>query len=160
MTRPESRYFRYAGPGVMVARATAIEPRTRIGRASFAARRALFGSPLATAQEIDQRLPKWKALAVFSSDVLSSVAYATEASMFTLLAVGSVAFAYLMPIAILIVALLVLVTFSYRQTIRAYPGGGGSYIVARANLGVLPGLIAAAALTRPGTTPRLARATM
>lgn len=66
--------------------------------------------------------------------------------MFTLLAVGTIAFSYLMPIAILIVALLVLVTFSYRQTIRAYPSGGGSYIVARANLGVLPGLVAAAAL--------------
>jgi amino acid transporter len=146
VTRPESRYFRYAGPGVVVARPSAIEPRTRLGQATFAARHALFGHPLATAQEIEQRLPKWKALAVFSSDVLSSVAYATEASMFTLLAVGTVAFAYLMPIAVLIVALLFLVTFSYRQTIRAYPGGGGSYIVAHANLGVLPGLIAAAAL--------------
>ena len=146
VSRPESRYFRYAGPGVVVARAAASEARTPIGRAWIGARRVLFGSPLATAQEIEQRLPKWKALAVFSSDVLSSVAYATEASMFTLLAVGTIAFSYLMPIAILIVALLVLVTFSYRQTIRAYPSGGGSYIVARANLGVLPGLVAAAAL--------------
>ena len=146
VTRPESRYFRYAGPGVMVARPAAIEARTRAGRAAIIARRTLFGSPIATAQEIDERLPKWKALAVFSSDVLSSVAYATEASMFTLLAVGTVAFSYLMPIALLIVGLLVLVTFSYRQTIRAYPNGGGSYIVARANLGVLPGLVAAAAL--------------
>ncbi len=144
--RPEARYFRYAGPGIVVARPTALEPRTRVGRATFAARRALFGSPLETAQEIEQRLPKWKALAVFSSDVLSSVAYATEASMFTLLAVGTVAFSYLMPIALLIVGVLVLVTFSYRQTIRAYPNGGGSYIVARANLGVLAGLVAAAAL--------------
>ncbi len=146
VARPEARYFRYAGPGVVVARPSALEPRTRLARATFAARHVLFGHPLATAQEIDQRLPKWKALAVFSSDVLSSVAYATEASMFTLLAVGAVAFAYLMPIAVLIVALLFLVTFSYRQTIRAYPGGGGSYIVAHANLGALPGLVAAAAL--------------
>ncbi len=144
--RPESRYFRYAGPGVVVARPAATEARTRTGRATFAARRAVFGRPLTTAQEIDQRLPKWKALAVFSSDVLSSVAYATEASMFTLLAVGTAAFTYLMPIALLIVGVLILVTFSYQQTIRAYPGGGGSYIVARANLGVLPGLVAAAAL--------------
>ena len=146
VSRPESRYFRYAAPGVVVARAAASDARTPIGRAWIGARRILFGSPIATAQELEQRLPKWKALAVFSSDVLSSVAYATEASMFTLLAVGTVAFSYLMPIAILIVALLVLVTFSYRQTIRAYPSGGGSYIVARANLGVLPGLVAAAAL--------------
>src|SRR5450759_5309929 len=144
--RPESRYFRYAGPGVVVARPAAIEARTRLGHATFAARRLVFGRPLTTAQEIDERLPKWKALAVFSSDVLSSVAYATEASMFTLLAVGTAAFAYLMPIALLIVGVLILVTFSYRQTIRAYPNGGGSYIVARANLGVLPGLVAAAAL--------------
>jgi len=144
--RPGSRYFRVAGPGVVVARPAATEARTRRGRATFAARRVVFGRPLTTAQEIDQRLPKWKALAVFSSDVLSSVAYATEASMFTLLAVGTAAFAYLMPIALLIVGVLILVTFSYQQTIRAYPGGGGSYIVARANLGVLPGLVAAAAL--------------
>ena len=144
--RPGSRYFRYAGPGVVVARASAIIPRSRVGRAGLAARRTLFGAPLASAQEIDERLPKWKALAVFSSDVMSSVAYATEASMFTLLAAGTVAFAYLMPISFLIVGLLALVTFSYRQTIRAYPGGGGSYIVAHTNLGTLPGLVAAAAL--------------
>jgi len=130
----------------VVARSAAIIPRSRIGRAGLAARRTLFGAPLASAQEIDERLPKWKALAVFSSDVMSSVAYATEASMFTLLAAGTVAFAYLMPISLLIVGLLALVTFSYRQTIRAYPGGGGSYIVAHANLGTLPGLVAAAAL--------------
>ena len=68
---------------------------------------------------------------------MSSVAYATEASMFTLLAVGTVAFGYLMPISVLIVGLLFLVTFSYRQTIRAYPNGGGSYIVAHANLGTI-----------------------
>ncbi len=144
--RPEARYFRYSRPGVVVARTTALVPRTRVGRVGLTARRTLFGQPLATDQEIDQRLPKWKALAVFSSDVMSSVAYATEASMFTLLAAGTVAFAYLMPISLLIVGLLVLVTFSYRQTIRAYPSGGGSYIVAHANLGTLPGLVAAAAL--------------
>jgi amino acid transporter len=144
--RPEARYFRYARPGLVVAKAAASEPRTRLGRASLATRRVVFGRPIASSQEIEQRLPKWKALAVFSSDVMSSVAYATEASMFTLLAVGTVAFAYLMPISFLIVGLLVLVTFSYRQTIRAYPSGGGSYIVAHANLGTLPGLVAAAAL--------------
>ena len=105
--RPDSRYFRYARPGVVVARPAASEPRTRLGRTAFTARRALFGQPIASAEEIEQRLPKWKALAVFSSDVMSSVAYATEASMFTLLAAGTVAFAYLMPISFLIVGLLV-----------------------------------------------------
>ncbi|MCU0478627.1 MAG: APC family permease [Chloroflexi bacterium] len=144
--RPEARYFRYARPGIMVAKSSAIVPRGRLGRAGFTARRRLFGAPLASAQEIHERLPKWKALAVFSSDVMSSVAYATEASMFTLLAAGTIAFGYLMPISFLIVGLLVLVTFSYRQTIRAYPSGGGSYIVASSNLGTLPGLVAAAAL--------------
>jgi amino acid transporter len=74
------------------------------------------------------------------------VAYATEASLFTLLGVGTLAFGWLLPISLAIVGVLALVTLSYRQTIRAYPNGGGSYIVARANLGVLPGLIAAAAL--------------
>jgi amino acid transporter len=144
--RPQARYFRYAGEGTMVAKAAAIEPSTRTGRLGFGARRILFGRVLSTHEELEQRLPKWKALAVFSSDVMSSVAYATEASMFTLLAVGTVAFSYLMPISFLIVGLLFLVTFSYRQTIRAYPSGGGSYIVAHSNLGTIPGLVAAAAL--------------
>jgi amino acid transporter len=130
----------------MVAKVAASRPQGRLGRLGFGARRILFGRVLSSHEELAQRLPKWKALAVFSSDVMSSVAYATEASMFTLLAVGSVAFSYLMPISFLIVGLLFLVTFSYRQTIRAYPSGGGSYIVAHANLGILPGLVAAAAL--------------
>jgi amino acid transporter len=130
----------------VVARPTAIEPRTRLGRMGFAARRRIFGHPLQSEEEITQRLPKWKALPVFSSDVMSSVAYATEASLFTLLGVGTLAFGWLLPISLAIVGVLALVTLSYRQTIRAYPNGGGSYIVARANLGVLPGLIAAAAL--------------
>ena len=147
IARPEARYFRY-GPtaGTMVAKAEAIQPQTLPGRVGFGARRVLFGRVLSSHEELDQRLPKWKALAVFSSDVMSSVAYATEASMFTLLAVGTVAFVYLMPISVLIIGLLFLVTFSYRQTIRAYPSGGGSYIVARSNLGVIPGLVAAGAL--------------
>jgi amino acid transporter len=144
--RPEARYFRYVRPGVVSARPAATEPRQPLGHVLARVRRLAFGRPLATAQEIEERLPKWKALAVFSSDVMSSVAYATEAIMFSLVAVGTIAFGYVMPISFLIVALLLLVTVSYRQTIRAYPNGGGSYIVARANLGTLPGLVAAAAL--------------
>jgi amino acid transporter len=144
--RPESRYFRYGSEGTLVARVAASEPERLPARLGFGARRLLFGRVLSSHEELEQRLPKWKALAVFSSDVMSSVAYATEASMFTLLAVGTVAFSYLMPISFLIVGLLFLVTFSYRQTIRAYPGGGGSYIVAHENLGTIPGLVAAAAL--------------
>ena len=144
--RPDNTYFRLGPEGTVVARAAAIEPERRAARLGFGARRLVLGRVLSTDEELEQRLPKWKALAVFSSDVMSSVAYATEASMFTLLAVGTVAFSYLMPISFLIVGLLILVTFSYRQTIRAYPQGGGSYIVARQNLGTLAGLVAAAAL--------------
>jgi amino acid transporter len=144
--RPHTRYFRYLAPGVYSAKLAADAPDTAPERAWSAARRVLFGRPLSTEEELTERLPKWKALPVFSSDVMSSVAYASEASLITLLAAGSSLFGYLVPISIAIVAVLFIVTFSYRQTIRAYPGGGGSYIVARANLGPLPGLIAAAAL--------------
>jgi amino acid transporter len=144
--RPEAQFFRYAGGGTMVAKTTAIVPTSRLGRLGYGVRRVVFGRVLSTEEELEQRLPKWKALPTFSSDVMSSVAYASEASLFTLAVAGSTAFGYLMPISILIVGLLFVVTFSYRQTIRAYPNGGGSYIVAHANLGVLPGLIAAASL--------------
>jgi amino acid transporter len=144
--RPHARYFRYTSPGVLEARLAADEPTTALGRGLQRFRRTMFGRPLASDEELEQRLPKWKALPIFSSDVMSSVAYAGEAAMFTLAAAGTAAYGYLMPISVLIVVLLFVVTFSYRQTIRAYPNGGGSYIVARANLGVLPGLIAAASL--------------
>ena len=144
--RPHARYFRYLGPGVLEAKLEAQAPRTAQQRRMAMLRGILFGRPLSSAADLSERLPKWKALPVFSSDVMSSVAYATEASLFTLLGVGTLAFGWLLPISLAIVGVLALVTLSYRQTIRAYPNGGGSYIVARANLGVLPGLIAAAAL--------------
>ncbi len=146
VARPHARYFRYSAPGTLVARLTADEPTTAAGRWSATIRHGLFGRPLATDEELEQRLPKWKALPIFSSDVMSSVAYASEAALFTLAVAGPAAYGYLMPISFLIVALLFVVTFSYRQTIRAYPNGGGSYIVARANLGTLPGLVAGASL--------------
>ncbi|MGA2513352.1 MAG: APC family permease, partial [Candidatus Limnocylindrales bacterium] len=104
------------------------------------------GRPLSSAAELTERLPKWKALPVFSSDVMSSVAYATGAMMLILSGAGSDSYRYVLPLSVVVVALLVIVTFSYRQTIRAYPNGGGSYIVAHANLGVLAGLIAAGSL--------------
>ncbi|HEY8631729.1 MAG TPA: APC family permease, partial [Candidatus Limnocylindrales bacterium] len=99
-----------------------------------------------TEEELEERLPKVKALATFSSDNLSSVAYASELIMFTLLAAGSAAFWLVMPISFLIVTIFVIIVISYRQTIRAYPSGGGSYIVAKENLGTGPALLAAAAL--------------
>ncbi len=144
--RPHSPYFRYAAPGVMTARPEASAPTRPRDRFVANARRVLFGRPLASDEELEERLPKVKALATFSSDNLSSVAYATEQIMFTLFAVGSTAFWLVMPISLLIVTIFVIIVISYRQTIRAYPSGGGSYIVARENLGTMPALLAAAAL--------------
>ncbi|MFN8622522.1 MAG: APC family permease [Chloroflexota bacterium] len=144
--RPHSRYFRYVAPGVLEARVAADEGRTPLQRLAVSMRHGVFGRPLPSEAELGERLPKWKALPVFSSDVMSSVAYASEATLFTLAAAGAAFFNLLMPISILIVGLLAIVTFSYRQTIRAYPGGGGSYIVAKDNLGPIAGLVAGASL--------------
>jgi amino acid transporter len=130
----------------MVARPAAIEPAGGLDLVLSRVRRTAFGRPLANAEEASERLTRVKALAVFSSDNLSSVAYATEAILFTLLAAGTAAFGLVMPISVLIVSVLAIIVVSYRQTIRAYPNGGGSYIVARENLGVGAGLVAAAAL--------------
>ena len=109
-------------------------------------KRWLVGDPISTERAQHERLNKKTALAVFSSDALSSVAYSTEAILLVLLAAGSVAIGYLVPIAVSLVFLLALLTLSYRQTIHAYPSGGGAYIVAKDNLGTMPGLIAAASL--------------
>ena len=109
-------------------------------------KRVLVGRPLSSAKLEHQLLPKTLALPVFSSDPLSSVAYATEEMMLVLAAAGAAAFSRMLPIAGLIALLLAIVITSYRQTVRAYPRGGGSYIVARENLGKIPGLVAAAAI--------------
>lgn len=109
-------------------------------------RHLLIGKPLATDEAIHQRLSKLKALAVFSSDALSSSAYATEAILLVLVAAGVGALTYSWPIALGISALLLIVSFSYFQTIHAYPDGGGAYIVSKDNLGIMPGLVAAASL--------------
>ena len=109
-------------------------------------RHALVGRPIATEFEIHERLTKLKALAIFSSDALSSSAYATEEIMRVLVLAGAGAIVLTMPVSLAIAVVLAIVVLSYRQTIAAYPNGGGSYIVASDNLGVLPGLVAAAAL--------------
>jgi len=109
-------------------------------------KRLFVGTPLPTAQQRHERLGKATALAVFASDPLSSVAYATEEILFVLVLAGSAALSYSLPIGIGIAALILIVISSYRQTIRAYPQGGGAYIVAKDNLGVFPSLVAAAAL--------------
>jgi amino acid transporter len=109
-------------------------------------RRLLLGAPIATSQAHHERLSPFLGLPVFSSDALSSVAYATEAILLVLIYMSTAALGDQLWISLAIVALIVFVSISYRQTIHAYPGGGGSYIVASENLGVLPGLVAAAAL--------------
>src|SRR5437762_1193755 len=113
-------------------------------------KRALVGRALRTEQAIHERLSKKTALAVFSSDALSSTAYATEEILLVLAAAvafgQATAFHYVVPVSLGISALLVIVTISYRQTIHAYPSGGGAYIVAKENLGTTPGLVAGASL--------------
>ncbi|BAZ00768.1 amino acid permease-associated region [Tolypothrix tenuis PCC 7101] len=106
----------------------------------------LLGKSLPTSAHSEERLSNAAALAVLSSDALSSVAYATEEILLVLVAAGSGALGLSLPIAIAIILLLCIVVLSYRQTIRAYPQGGGSYIVARENLGLYPGLVAGGSL--------------
>jgi amino acid transporter len=109
-------------------------------------KRVILGQPLRSEDMHHQLLPKWKALAVLSSDALSSVAYATEEILLALIAFGTLALNWSIPIGIGILVLLVFVTLSYRQTIESYPNGGGAYIVAKENLGQTAGLIAGASL--------------
>ena len=111
-----------------------------------AVKKLFVGSPLATAQARHERLSRTSALAVFSSDALSSVAYATEAILLVLVLAGSAALTFSIPIGIAIALLIAVVVSSYRQTILAYPHGGGAYIVTKDNLGTLPALVAAGAL--------------
>jgi hypothetical protein len=115
-------------------------------RAGAACRRVLFGHPLSASAVVHERMRKLVALPVLSSDALSSVAYGPEAMLAVLALAGSSVLGLSLPIALAIVALMLAVGFSYRQVIRAYPHGGGSYVVAHENLGEMPALIAAAGL--------------
>src|SRR5262249_32663005 len=108
--------------------------------------RALVGRPMATGELEETLLPKRLALPIFASDPISSVAYATEAAMVVLIGVSVGALREIVPISIAIAVLLAIVTLSYRQTVHAYETSGGAYVVARENLGVLPALVAGAAL--------------
>jgi amino acid transporter len=109
-------------------------------------KRILLGTPIATAHAAHERLGPLTGLAIFASDALSSVAYATEEILLILILAGSVALNLAFPIAVAIGVLIAIVVSSYRQTILAYPTGGGSYVVTRENLGRYPSLIAGAAL--------------
>ncbi|SDD61973.1 APC family permease [Sporomusa acidovorans] len=107
-------------------------------------RRLLIGKPLHNRELAHEKLPKWKALSIFSSDALSSVAYGPEQIMLTLVAVpGLVAYGFMAPVAIFILFLLAIVVLSYVQVAKANPGGGGAYAVAKRNLGEMPALVAA-----------------
>ncbi|MEX5216758.1 MAG: APC family permease [Nitrospira sp.] len=109
-------------------------------------KRWLVGLPLKTAQAGEERLSKTVALAVFSSNAISSVAYATEEILLVLILAGTAAMAWSIPVSLAILFLVAVLTVSYRQIIYEYPEGGGAYTVARSNLGVIPALTAAAAL--------------
>jgi amino acid transporter len=138
--------FRARDQTTIEATEEALRPETTTGRAVARVRRTLFGRRLSTAEEVHERLTKVKALAVLSSDAISSVAYGTEASLGILIVAGLGALHLNLYIGAAIALLMIVVGFSYRQTIHAYPHGGGSYIVARDNLGDIPGLVAAASL--------------
>jgi len=144
--RPHSAYFRYTGPGQLTAKAAASAPKTRVGRAWARVKAVAIGRPLASEEEVGERLSKTKALAIFSSDAISSSAYASEEILRILVLGGAAAVVWSVPVALAIAGLLVIVTTSYRQVCHAYPSGGGAYAVARANLGVRVALLAAAAL--------------
>ena len=116
------------------------------GQSDLNIKRRLFGRPFATHEEEGQLLPKRLALPVFASDPLSSVAYATEEAMLVLALAGTAALNLLTPISLAIATLLLIVIVSYRQTIKAYPDGGGAFIVANDNLGIRTGTVAASAL--------------
>jgi amino acid transporter len=146
VARPQSEYFRYTPTGALQARPKAHEEKGAFARLRSTSRRVLFGRPLASEQEIEERLSKTKALAIFSSDAISSSAYATEEILRVLIVAGAAAFLLSMEVAIAIAILLAVVSTSYRQIGYAYPDGGGAYAVAKENLGWLPSLVAGGAL--------------
>lgn len=143
---PRAAEFQRRAPGYLVAGEEASSGRGPVQQSFNRLKRFLIGQPLTTAASAHERLSNKKALAVLSSDALSSVAYATEEILRILLIAGLGALSLSLPIGAAIVLLLLIVGFSYRQTIKAYPQGGGSYIVARDNLGDTPALVAGGAL--------------
>src|SRR3954471_24822094 len=145
--RPHAPYFRYTGPGQLVAKAAAHEPKTGFDRTWARIRAIAIGRPLASEEEIGERLSKKKALAIFSSDAISSSAYATEEILRVLVLAGSgIALVFSLRIAVRVSILVGVVALSNRQVCRAYPSGGGAYSVSKENLGALASLVAAAAL--------------
>ena len=146
VVRPFAGKFQRREPGYLVATEQVLEPTGPLGRGLEGLRRILIGRRIPSELEMTERIGVFKGLAVFASDNISSSAYATEEIMRVLVLAGAGALSLTMPLTMGIVLVLAVVVISYQQTIRAYPNGGGSYIVASDNLGTLPGLIAAAAL--------------
>lgn len=146
--RPHSPYFRYTGPGQLTAKKAASQPTTPAGKLWARVKAVALGRPLHSDEETGERLSKKKALAIFSSDAISSSAYATEEIIlaFMLAGAGAAAMGLSLQISIAIAGLLALVAFSYRQVCLAYPTGGGSYSVSKENFGRLASLVAASAL--------------
>ena len=152
--RPGDRVVRIVRPpefkrttGGFVATDAALESKAGVGRAWANVRRVLIGRRLASAEEHSERVSKKIGLAIFASDNISSSAYATEETMRILALAGISAVAALtLPLTVAIVVVLAIVVLSYVQVIKAYPSGGGSYVVAKENLGVVPGLVAGSAL--------------
>ena len=145
IVRPYAKDFR-RDAGFYVATEQTLRASGPVGRAWERARRVLIGRRLETEAEAGERVSKKTGLAILASDNISSSAYATEEAMRVLALAGTGALALTMPIALAVVGVLAIVVLSESRVIRAYPGGGGSYIVARENHGTIPGLIAAAAL--------------
>src|SRR5712691_9366135 len=144
--RPHAAYFRWTGPGQLTAKEAASAPVTAAGRLRARIKSFFIGRPLATGAEITERLSKKKALAIFSSDAISSSAYATEEILRVLILGGAAALACGLHVSIAIALLLIVVAISYRQVCIAYATGGGSYSVSKANFGRLASLVAASAL--------------
>ena len=146
IVRPFEDEFQHGEEGNLIASERTVLGRTGWTSALRRVRTVLIGRPISSDHETHERLTKLKALAVFSSDNISSSAYATEEMMRILLLAGIASFSLVVPLTLVIAVILAIVATSYRQTIKAYPQGASSYIVASDNLGVLPGLVAAAAL--------------
>jgi len=144
--RPHAAYFRWTGPGQLTAKESASGPTTGRGRAWAKVKSFFIGRPLASEEEIGERLSKKKALAIFSSDAISSSAYATEEILRALLVGGVAALALALEVSVGIAVLLIVVAISYRQVCIAYPTGGGSYSVSKRNFGWRTSLVAASAL--------------
>ncbi len=146
--RPHAPFFRYTGKGQLTAKEAASVPTTPGARLIARFRAIVLGRPLHQEEEAGERLSKTKALAIFSSDAISSSAYATEEIILAFILGGAAlaALTWSLPVAIAIAGLLAIVAFSYRQVCLAYPNGGGSYSVSKANFGRHASLVAASAL--------------